>query len=254
MRLVLDNGIVSMDAGWAFLKSMGCTQPRDPPRLSLKVWGRSPARQRWVPSWWLWLRGPHTRTASVLRLSCRCSGSADRCYSHLNQDNCARSRYSASFRIRQCVVCWWHESLILYCGSKVLYIPRRLAASPSIVSMILSLIQTVIMLFFCAIWWALTALPSFVHSSSANTHIQPRCKSASRKTKQLRLSLGLSANLLEAIDQGLLQTFNLYEQYAASAYCATNNDEAAGADILCSSGNCPLVQAAKAIAVFEFAE
>ncbi|KAF2433341.1 alpha/beta-hydrolase [Tothia fuscella] len=54
-----------------------------------------------------------------------------------------------------------------------------------------------------------------------------------------------------AIDANLLATFNLYEQYAAAAYCPTNNNSP-NTKIVCSSGNCPLVEAANTDTVIEF--
>lgn len=55
-----------------------------------------------------------------------------------------------------------------------------------------------------------------------------------------------------AVSAALLARLNLFEQYSAAAYCANNNDSPAGTPITCSVGNCPLVQAARATAIYEF--
>jgi len=56
------------------------------------------------------------------------------------------------------------------------------------------------------------------------------------------------------ISQSLLSTFDLYEQYAAAAYCPGNNNISCipGAKITCSTGNCPLVQTANTASVIQF--
>ncbi|EXJ92291.1 hypothetical protein A1O3_00841 [Capronia epimyces CBS 606.96] len=56
-----------------------------------------------------------------------------------------------------------------------------------------------------------------------------------------------------AISQDLLDTFSLYEQYSAAAYCADNNVPSSnGTAITCVAGNCPQVQADGAESVIEF--
>ncbi|KAI9836215.1 MAG: hypothetical protein M1819_001552 [Sarea resinae] len=55
----------------------------------------------------------------------------------------------------------------------------------------------------------------------------------------------------EAISEELLGNFKLYAQYAAAAYCVGNNDSPFS-QVLCSSGNCPLVEAANANTTEEF--
>jgi hypothetical protein len=57
---------------------------------------------------------------------------------------------------------------------------------------------------------------------------------------------------LGAVDAGLLSTFNLMEQYASAAYCKSNYDSP-GDGIKCRSGTCPLVEAANASSVIEYA-
>jgi hypothetical protein len=52
------------------------------------------------------------------------------------------------------------------------------------------------------------------------------------------------------ISSGLLATFNLYEQYAAAAYCPGNDKK--GIKLNCSCGNCPLVEKTKAVTVLGF--
>ena len=57
-----------------------------------------------------------------------------------------------------------------------------------------------------------------------------------------------------AVSQSLLNTFTLYGQYAAAAYCPGNNNASCspGTKITCTSGACPLVQSAQTSAVFAF--
>ncbi|KAL8700158.1 MAG: hypothetical protein Q9201_005602 [Fulgogasparrea decipioides] len=46
---------------------------------------------------------------------------------------------------------------------------------------------------------------------------------------------------------------NLFEQFAAAAYCRNNNnDKAGGTKITCAVGNCPLVQNDDVVSVYEF--
>ncbi|KAL1630957.1 hypothetical protein SLS56_004631 [Neofusicoccum ribis] len=54
-----------------------------------------------------------------------------------------------------------------------------------------------------------------------------------------------------AVSADLLAKFNLFEQYAAAAYCGTNNDSP-GTEVSCSSGNCPLVDTASTNTTLEF--
>ncbi|KAL8667999.1 MAG: hypothetical protein Q9168_007136 [Polycauliona sp. 1 TL-2023] len=53
------------------------------------------------------------------------------------------------------------------------------------------------------------------------------------------------------ISSDLLATFTLTSQYAAAAYCPTNNNSP-NTTLLCPSGNCPLVASANATTVSEF--
>ncbi|MCJ1467805.1 hypothetical protein MMC07_006430 [Pseudocyphellaria aurata] len=55
----------------------------------------------------------------------------------------------------------------------------------------------------------------------------------------------------DGITEELLQKFELMAQYSAAAYCPGNNN-GTGILITCPSGNCPLVEAAKAHGAFEF--
>lgn len=55
------------------------------------------------------------------------------------------------------------------------------------------------------------------------------------------------------ISSSQLSLFNLFEQYSAAAYCKDNNDDNSG-NIVCTSGNCPLVQQAGATSILEFQE
>ena len=48
-----------------------------------------------------------------------------------------------------------------------------------------------------------------------------------------------------------LALLNLYEQYAAAAYCVQNNDSP-GNKVSCKAGNCPLVEAANTETITEF--
>ncbi|OCL14584.1 alpha/beta-hydrolase [Glonium stellatum] len=54
-----------------------------------------------------------------------------------------------------------------------------------------------------------------------------------------------------AISADLFATLNLFEQYAAAAYCPSNNDSP-NTKVTCSSGNCPLVESANTNTVIEF--
>jgi predicted alpha/beta hydrolase family esterase len=56
-----------------------------------------------------------------------------------------------------------------------------------------------------------------------------------------------------AIDEGLLGNLNLFAQFGAAAYCpANNNDVAGGFQVACNTGNCPLVEQADVLTVYEF--
>lgn len=55
----------------------------------------------------------------------------------------------------------------------------------------------------------------------------------------------------DGITDELLQRFNLMAQYSAATYCPGNNN-ASGVPITCPSGNCPLVESARARSAFEF--
>ncbi|KAF2197958.1 alpha/beta-hydrolase [Delitschia confertaspora ATCC 74209] len=62
----------------------------------------------------------------------------------------------------------------------------------------------------------------------------------------------IAAPLVErGINSDLLANFNLFEQYAAAAYCSGNNDSP-NSKVTCPYGNCPLVQAASTITLTEF--
>ncbi|KAF2403878.1 alpha/beta-hydrolase [Trichodelitschia bisporula] len=54
-----------------------------------------------------------------------------------------------------------------------------------------------------------------------------------------------------AISTSYFQTFQLYEQYAAAAYCPGNNNSP-NTKLICPSGNCPLVQSSNTSTVTEF--
>ncbi|KAL8958030.1 MAG: hypothetical protein Q9193_004838 [Seirophora villosa] len=53
------------------------------------------------------------------------------------------------------------------------------------------------------------------------------------------------------ISQELLDTFKLMSQFAAAAYCPGNNDSP-NTVLACPTGNCPLVESAKAVTLSEF--
>jgi len=55
-----------------------------------------------------------------------------------------------------------------------------------------------------------------------------------------------------AISTQLFNTFSLYEQYAAAAYCPADNDAPPNSKIVCTADVCPLVQAANTSSVIEF--
>ncbi|KAL8833044.1 MAG: hypothetical protein Q9170_004549 [Blastenia crenularia] len=56
-----------------------------------------------------------------------------------------------------------------------------------------------------------------------------------------------------AISSGDYDNLNLFEQFAAAAYCpGNNNDEAGNSKITCDAGNCPLVQTNDVVSVYEF--
>lgn len=56
-----------------------------------------------------------------------------------------------------------------------------------------------------------------------------------------------------AISTGVYDNLNLFEQFAAAAYCpGNNNDKAGNSKITCDAGNCPLVQNSDVISVYEF--
>ncbi|KAL8691284.1 MAG: hypothetical protein Q9218_003463 [Villophora microphyllina] len=56
-----------------------------------------------------------------------------------------------------------------------------------------------------------------------------------------------------AISDGDYANLNLFEQFAAAAYCPSNNNvQAGGVKIACSTGNCPIVSSDDVIAVYEF--
>lgn len=56
-----------------------------------------------------------------------------------------------------------------------------------------------------------------------------------------------------AISSDVYDSLNLFEQFAAAAYCpGNNNDKAGNSKITCDAGNCPLVQSSDVISVYEF--
>lgn len=56
-----------------------------------------------------------------------------------------------------------------------------------------------------------------------------------------------------AISTGDYANLNLFEQFAAAAYCPGNNNvQAGGVKISCSTGNCPIVSNDDVVAVYEF--
>jgi len=75
----------------------------------------------------------------------------------------------------------------------------------------------------------------YPHSSSGPHHLQEK---------------KLTSPLL-AVSADVLARLNLYEQYAAAAYCPGNNNSP-NTKVTCSTGNCPLVQAANTNTVSEF--
>ncbi|KAI9788714.1 MAG: hypothetical protein M1835_002113 [Candelina submexicana] len=75
-----------------------------------------------------------------------------------------------------------------------------------------------------------------------------------RSSPTIALLLTMMATFLSyllAISADLLAKFNLAEQFAAAAYCPSNNNSP-GNKLACSSGNCPLVEAANTITFTEF--
>lgn len=69
----------------------------------------------------------------------------------------------------------------------------------------------------------------------------------------LIVSIYAAPTSLEARDVSadVLGQLNLWEQYAAAAYCVTNNDSP-GTKVTCAAGNCPLVEAASTTTLIEF--
>ena len=92
---------------------------------------------------------------------------------------------------------------------------------------------------------SLSICSSLLRPWSSNTVISPRSVQY--------LESHVHAVLIQAdVSAALLARLNLFEQYSAAAYCPSNNDAPAGTLITCSTGNCPLVEAAGATAVYEF--
>jgi triacylglycerol lipase len=56
-----------------------------------------------------------------------------------------------------------------------------------------------------------------------------------------------------AVSSSVLQNLSLFAQYSAASYC-TNNINSTGSKLTCSSGNCPLVEAANTKTLSEFYE
>lgn len=66
-------------------------------------------------------------------------------------------------------------------------------------------------------------------------------------------SLDTSPDRCPAVSAGDYANLNLFEQFAAAAYCPSNNNvQAGGVKISCSTGNCPLVSNDDVVAVYEF--
>lgn len=61
------------------------------------------------------------------------------------------------------------------------------------------------------------------------------------------------ANYQVAVSSSVLQNLSLFAQYSAASYC-TNNINSTGTKLTCSSGNCPLVEAANTKTLSEFYE
>lgn len=54
------------------------------------------------------------------------------------------------------------------------------------------------------------------------------------------------------MSQATFQHLALFEQYAAAAYCPSNNQPGSNTTVTCSAGNCPQVQSAGAATLLEF--
>jgi Lipase 3 N-terminal region len=66
-----------------------------------------------------------------------------------------------------------------------------------------------------------------------------------------RISAELLLIQLADVSAGVLSQLNLWEQYAAAAYCVSNNNSP-GNKVSCAAGNCPLVEAATTTTTIEF--
>ncbi|KAL8718477.1 MAG: hypothetical protein Q9225_004391 [Loekoesia sp. 1 TL-2023] len=61
------------------------------------------------------------------------------------------------------------------------------------------------------------------------------------------------SDISSVISAGDYDNLNLFEQFAAAAYCpGNNNDQAGNSKITCAAGNCPLVQNDDVVSVYEF--
>jgi hypothetical protein len=65
------------------------------------------------------------------------------------------------------------------------------------------------------------------------------------------ISTDLLLTQLPDVSADVLNQLNLWEQYAAAAYCVSNNDSP-GNKVSCVAGNCPLVQGATTTTSIEF--
>ena len=57
--------------------------------------------------------------------------------------------------------------------------------------------------------------------------------------------------MILAVSSDVFAALNLYEQWAAAAYCSANNDSP-NTPVSCVAGNCPLVQADQTNTLTEF--
>jgi hypothetical protein len=64
--------------------------------------------------------------------------------------------------------------------------------------------------------------------------------------------LQLYPNGLVDVSSSQLNTFNLFEEYAAAAYCVAFDEASKGTVISCSAGNCPQPQTTGATLVYGF--
>jgi hypothetical protein len=89
---------------------------------------------------------------------------------------------------------------------------------------------------------------------SASAVAIPVRRGKTRLTRETSLAIGTVADIVTDVSADVLANLNLFEQYSATAYCASDFDATSGATISCESGNCPLVQNAGATALYGFDE